>query len=203
MYGYPIKLPIDLIIDTGKSDVPTDTYVDTLKTAMRTLRPPVTRKPPQQKGYIDPKMEFTSHVFVKINNRQGLQPNFRGPYKVVERHDKYFVININGKDDKVSIDRLKPAVLTAELDDSGKNDNDSSNLEFSDHPVQFRPPENVQPKPPENVQPKPPENVQHEDNVSVGETSDNNLPKKSVTFNVPVHTRYGRKVTPTRRYEAK
>ena len=203
MYGYPIKLPIDLIIDTGKSDVPTDTYVDTLKTAMRTLRPPVTRKPPQQKGYIDPKMEFTSHVFVKINNRQGLQPNFRGPYKVVERHDKYFVININGKDDKVSIDRLKPAVLTAELDDSGKNDNDSSNLEFSDHPVQFRPPENVQPKPPENVQPKPPENIQHEDNVSVGETSDNDLPKKSVTFNVPVHTRYGRKVTPTRRYEAK
>ena len=40
--------------------------------------------------------------------RRSLQPPYTGPHKVLSRSDKNFVIEINGKSVKISIDRLKP-----------------------------------------------------------------------------------------------
>ena len=37
-------------------------------------------------------------------------PSYSGPHKVISKHDKYFVLLLNGKEDPVTIDRLKPAV---------------------------------------------------------------------------------------------
>ena len=38
-----------------------------------------------------------------------LQPPYTGPYRVIDRKDKYFVLDVNGKHKTVSIDRLKVA----------------------------------------------------------------------------------------------
>ena len=80
---------------------------------MRNLKPPVTRTPVSH-SKLDPKLEICTHVFVKNENRKGLAPNYKGPYKILNRNPKYFSIEINGKPDNVSIDRLKCANL--ELD---------------------------------------------------------------------------------------
>jgi hypothetical protein len=51
-------------------------------------------------------------VFLRNDTVKGpLQPQYDGPYKVIERGDKHFQIRINNKNTIVSIDRLKPAFI--------------------------------------------------------------------------------------------
>lgn len=54
----------------------------------------------------------SSHVFVRLDShRSPLQRPYHGPYPVIEAGDKTFVLLIKGKRERVSIDRLKCAVL--------------------------------------------------------------------------------------------
>ena len=56
------------------------------------------------------------HVLIRHDGvRKPLQPTYDGPYPVVKRTDKDFTICINGRNDTVSVDRLKPAHLDAVL----------------------------------------------------------------------------------------
>ncbi|KOX67288.1 hypothetical protein WN51_00012, partial [Melipona quadrifasciata] len=51
-------------------------------------------------------------VFLRHGTVRGsLQPPYDGPFRVIERGDKTFVIDIYGKNSRVSIDRLKPAFI--------------------------------------------------------------------------------------------
>ena len=44
--------------------------------------------------------------------RKGLQPPYTGPYCVVSRpSSKYYLLDLNGRQDTISVDRLKPAYL--------------------------------------------------------------------------------------------
>ena len=58
-------------------------------------------------------MATATHVFVHDEARENkLQPTYRGPYRVLERTDKYFTLDVNGKSDNDSIDHIKPAILS-------------------------------------------------------------------------------------------
>ena len=112
VYGYPIRLPVDLLHTSPKSEVDVGEYVKSLKTAMDKISQPVTRPPDNShNGYVDPKLQLATHVFVRSFNSTGLQPSYRGPYEVVAKNEKWFEVLIKGKKDKVAIDRLKTAHL--------------------------------------------------------------------------------------------
>ena len=52
---------------------------------------------------------LSSHVFVQhYATRTPLQQPYYGPYRVIKRSDKYFILDISGRQDMVSVDRLKP-----------------------------------------------------------------------------------------------
>ena len=54
-----------------------------------------------------------THVFVKDDvPRHSLQPAYRGPYLILERCRKFFVLNYGTHHDRVSIDRIKPAIFS-------------------------------------------------------------------------------------------
>ena len=62
--------------------------------------------------YQPPTLHSTPFVFLRCDAvKKPLQPPYSGPFKVIKRTDKYFVLDINGKHDSVSIDRLKPAYI--------------------------------------------------------------------------------------------
>jgi len=45
------------------------------------------------------------------SSKAGLKPAYVGPYRVLARHEKYFVLRTApGKEDSVSVDRLKPVI---------------------------------------------------------------------------------------------
>lgn len=54
-----------------------------------------------------------SHVWVRVDRvRRSLEAPYTGPYLVLKRAPKYFVIRMeNSKEQLISIDRLKPAHL--------------------------------------------------------------------------------------------
>ena len=51
------------------------------------------------------------YVFVCDDvSKPPLSPFYRGPYKVLQRSKKFFVVQIGDKSDSVSVDRLKPVI---------------------------------------------------------------------------------------------
>ena len=77
---------------------------------MQSVRPTPPRTV-QRNTHIPHALATATHVFVRNDAvRKPLQtPYYEGPYPVLERTDKFFKLNINGRKETVSIDRLKPA----------------------------------------------------------------------------------------------
>ena len=54
-------------------------------------------------------------VFVRIDRlKPALTPPYEGPYKVIRRLRKHFIVDVKGKHTSISIDRLKHALIIAE-----------------------------------------------------------------------------------------
>ena len=53
-----------------------------------------------------------SHVFIRQDSfRKPLDQPYKGPFKVISRTKKHFSIYVNGHQEIVSVDRLKPAFI--------------------------------------------------------------------------------------------
>ncbi|VDO80485.1 unnamed protein product [Schistosoma curassoni] len=60
--------------------------------------------------HLDKHLEPCKFVFVRVDAvKKPLTPPYKGPYKVIKRTHKYFIINKNGNNETISIDRIKPA----------------------------------------------------------------------------------------------
>ena len=58
-------------------------------------------------------------MFVRVDaHKSPLQAPYKGPFKVLERHVKYFNLDLGNREDTVSIDRLKPAFMDEPLQDA-------------------------------------------------------------------------------------
>ncbi|VDD84426.1 unnamed protein product [Mesocestoides corti] len=62
-----------------------------------------------------------THVFIRRDAvRQPLQPIYDGPFRVLRQEEKVFIVDHTGKEDAVSVDRLKPAFLDIETSPNNK-----------------------------------------------------------------------------------
>ena len=112
VYGSSLRLPGEFFnpsVNTSLDD-PSD-FVTRLKSHMQQVR----SSPPRlthSNSNIDPGLATATHVFVRHDAvRKPLQPPYNGPFPIVSRPDKHFTVEINGRQDTISIDRLKPAHL--------------------------------------------------------------------------------------------
>ena len=104
------SIPVELSEESTVQ--PASQYAKTLCSFMNTLRYTIPRHPKKQQTYVDPLLSLCSQVFVRIDSvKSPLQRPYSGPHFVLERHDKYFVIEKDGHTDTVSVDRLKPAFV--------------------------------------------------------------------------------------------
>ena len=64
-------------------------------------------------SFVHPDLHTCTHVFIRHDaTKPPLQPTYNGPYKVLERKDRHFVVELSStRKDTVCIDRLKPAYL--------------------------------------------------------------------------------------------
>ena len=69
----------------------------------------------ETKIFIFKKLESSPYVFLRYDAMGGpLQPQFDGPFKILKRDKKNYVIKINNRDVTVFIDRLKSAFIVSD-----------------------------------------------------------------------------------------
>ena len=108
--GSSLRIPGEFLEETDLLITSQSAYAHDLVTSLSSIKPVLPRHPTTRKTYIDKELNNTSHVFVRRD--RVLPPLYRpyeGPYKVLERNQKYFLLDRDGREDSVSIDRLKPA----------------------------------------------------------------------------------------------
>ena len=95
------------------------TYTSPLKSYMQQLWPPPVSVKHIKQSFIQNNLSTCTHVFIRHDAvKKPLQQLYDGPFKVLERSDKHFTLQVKGKDSIVSIDQLKPAFLDEQVDDT-------------------------------------------------------------------------------------
>ncbi|GFW82507.1 hypothetical protein TNCV_1794001 [Trichonephila clavipes] len=118
VYGTTLRLPSDLVTSGSINQTANSTYVTSLIQTMRSLNPVSTAQHGTQNIYINPSLKTCSHIFLRSDKvNPPLTPPYTGPHLVISRNDKNFIIDLNGKQSTVSIDRIKPAYLLADVTD--------------------------------------------------------------------------------------
>ncbi|KAJ8968880.1 hypothetical protein NQ314_002057 [Rhamnusium bicolor] len=79
---------------------------------MRTLKPIPVRRHGNRQTFVFKDLATTPYVFVRHDApRATLEPTYDGPFKVLKRKERNFVIQWGDKEVNVTLDRLKPAHL--------------------------------------------------------------------------------------------
>ena len=92
-----------------------DDHLTRLRQTVGRYRPCIQTHSTAPPSHLPKSLHTCRHVFVRNDaHRSPLTRPYRGPYPVLERNPKAYRLNIAGKSDWVSIDRLKPAYLEEE-----------------------------------------------------------------------------------------
>ena len=95
------------------------TYTSQLKSYMQQLQPPPVSVKHIKPSFINNNLSICTHVFIRHDAvMKPLQQPYDGPFKVLKRSDKHFILQVKGKDSVVSIDRLKPAFIDEQVDNT-------------------------------------------------------------------------------------
>ena len=98
---------------------------------MATRRPTAPRECTNQRAYVDRKLKLCTHVFIKNNApKPSSERAYTGPYRVLDKQEKYFTVDFGNRNDVVSIDHLKAANLfyTFENNDQIQSEINSKSL---------------------------------------------------------------------------
>ncbi|XP_064480546.1 uncharacterized protein LOC135394041 [Ornithodoros turicata] len=111
VYGTTLRLPSEFhASQTTLSPGDSAAYLVKLQQAFRCLRPSPPRERHNQSPYVSPDLKNSSHVFLRTDAvRRSLQPPYTGSHPVLSRTPKTSIIRVNGREETVSNDRLKPA----------------------------------------------------------------------------------------------
>lgn len=110
VYGTALHLPGEAL-DPSDRSVTSPEFLQQLQTSMRHILPaPVLFHGANHLPvHMPTNLASTGFVYVRDAHRSPLQRPYSGPFRILEKHEKYFVLDMNGKTDSVSVDRLKVA----------------------------------------------------------------------------------------------
>lgn len=116
LYGEALRLPGEFVGNSQTANEITCEVASKVRESILNSSPIFKKRCNYQKHmYVPQELHSCTHVFIREELKKGkLSPPYRGPYEVVERNDKNFTINVDGKRIVISIDRLKPAFLLKE-----------------------------------------------------------------------------------------
>lgn len=109
VFGEPLQIP-GLPLRRSVEDPPE--FLNRLRSDVIRLLPTPTSFHGEQQSYVPADLRTADYVFVRQDSpRTSLQPPYRGPYRVLERGEKDFLIHLGTREERISIDRLKRATV--------------------------------------------------------------------------------------------
>lgn len=117
VYGEPLCLPGQFFTSTPEETVDMTSLISRLRSHMSKLIPQPTswHTSSTRPFYVPKDLNTATHVFLRQGPaRRSLEAPYLGPYKVLHRDQKTFDLDVKGKKQKVTLDRLKPAYITNE-----------------------------------------------------------------------------------------
>lgn len=113
VYGTGLRLPAEFFLTSEQN--PTSSFVKDLRKCVNDVKPSRVHRHGEKKVFVFKELANSPYVFLRHDAVRGpSNPPYDGPYKVIERSNKSFVIEINDKKVRVSIDRLKPAFILSD-----------------------------------------------------------------------------------------
>ena len=116
VFGETLRLPGEFFVPSDGDVAADPAFVADLRQKIRLLRPipPVWHGGESRRSYVSQELSSATHVFVRVGPRKTpLQSPYQGPFKVLERREKYFKLDLGNRHDMVSLDRIKPAFMDA------------------------------------------------------------------------------------------
>ena len=110
VYGTSLRIPGEFLPHEPRNLRVSSEFLRQLQDNMRTVLPPAHEFHGSHSAYQPDNLASTGYVYVRHDaHRSPLQRPYDGPFKILEAHNKYYVLDVNGRHDSVSIDRLKTA----------------------------------------------------------------------------------------------
>lgn len=109
VYGSTLSVPGDFF--SSRPDSPQE-RLPALRDSFRHLVPTPMSRHGRAKTDVPTSLRTSNYVFVRVDkHRPPLTPPYNGPFRVIRRTDKTFTVDIGGRNQTISIDRLKPAYI--------------------------------------------------------------------------------------------
>ena len=106
VYGTSLRLPGEFLPHEPRDSRVSSEFLNQLRDKMHTALPPAYEFHGSHSAYTPNSLASTGYVYVRHDaHRKPLQHPYDGPFM----HEKYYVLNVNGRRNSVSIDRLKTA----------------------------------------------------------------------------------------------
>jgi len=109
VFGETLRLPGELLTAPSPPNLPPDpaSFVDRLREAMQNLRPATAVHHGAPSVFVFKDLNHCSHVFLRDDPvRAPLQQPYLGQYLALVRDGKIFTVSVNGREMRVSMDRL-------------------------------------------------------------------------------------------------
>lgn len=137
VYGTTLRIPGEFFSIADSTAEDPGSYVVQLKATMQKLRAIPPREKHGYKTYVSDDLMSATHAFVRHDAvRKPLQQPYDGPFKVLHRSDKHFTLDINGRSEVISLDRLKPAYMDVGEKGSAISHASPPQAEMSSPPIQ-------------------------------------------------------------------
>jgi len=110
VYGTPLTLPGELVSPINRPQHPSE-FLSELRQTVRNLAPvKMSNHGHERVVHVPKQLAASDFVFVRVDARRSpLQPPYVGPFRIMQRRTKSYKLDIAGRADVISIDRLKPA----------------------------------------------------------------------------------------------
>ena len=115
--GMTLRLPGEFFQASSLPNLPADPagFAARLSARMSALRFSAPPGHGHRPVFVSPSLQTCTHVFIRVDKvRAPFQPPYDGPFRVVKRSSKHFVLDVKGIHPVVSVDRLKPAHMPME-----------------------------------------------------------------------------------------
>ena len=115
VFGAPLTVPGDFIPSCRRTQSDVTRHLRQLREQVRSLVPVPTSQHGAVSTSVPCNLQQAKYVFIHHDaHRTPLQRPYEGPFKVIQPGPKTFIVDIGGKNETISVDRLKPACMDLE-----------------------------------------------------------------------------------------